>query len=52
MKRLKLALALLGFALGLAGVALENRILVWVAIAVLAGAVALRLWLNRVHPPR
>jgi len=46
-KRLKLFLAVLGFLLALAGVTLDNRLLVWAAIALLAVAVGLRSWLRR-----
>lgn len=48
--RAKLYLAVLGFCLAAAGIALDNRPLVWAAIVVLATAMALRLWLNR-RPP-
>lgn len=47
MRRLKLFLALLGFLLAAAGVALDNQPLVWAAMVVLAVALALRLWLRR-----
>ena len=47
MIRAKLFLAVLGFCLAAAGVALDNRLLVWAAMVVLATAMALRLWLNR-----
>jgi Flp pilus assembly protein TadB len=47
MRRAKLFLALLGFLLAAVGVALENQPLVWVAMAVLAAALMLRLWLRR-----
>jgi Flp pilus assembly protein TadB len=46
--RIKLFLAVLGFCLALAGVVLENRPLVWAAMAVLAAALAVRLYLKRV----
>ncbi len=48
MIRLKLFLAVLGFCLALAGVVLDNRPLVWAAMAVLAAALAIRLYLGRV----
>lgn len=47
MHRAKLFLALLGFFLAAAGVALENKPLVWAAMAVLAAALILRFWLKR-----
>jgi Flp pilus assembly protein TadB len=47
MTRLKWFLAVLGFSLALAGVVLDNRPLVWAAMAVLAAALALRLYLKR-----
>lgn len=47
MTRIKLFLAVLGFCLALAGVVLENRPLVWTAMAVLAAALAIRLYLER-----
>ena len=47
MRRAKLFLALLGFLLAAAGVALEIQPLVWAAMAVLAVALILRLWLKR-----
>ena len=45
---LRLFFALLGFILAAAGVALDNRYLVWAAISVLAVALALRLYLRRI----
>ncbi|HXG44239.1 MAG TPA: hypothetical protein VNJ71_05695 [Gemmatimonadales bacterium] len=48
MTRIKLFLAVLGFCLALAAVVLENRPLVWAAMAVLAAALAVRLYLKRV----
>jgi Flp pilus assembly protein TadB len=47
MSRLKLFLALLGFLLAAAGIARDSQPLVWVAMAVLAGALGLRLWRRR-----
>ena len=47
MRRARLFSAILGFLLALAGVVLNNRLLVWSAMAVLAVALALRLWLRR-----
>ncbi len=47
MRRAKLFLALLGFLLAVVGVALENKPLVWAAMAVLAAALVLRLCLKR-----
>jgi hypothetical protein len=47
MKRLKLFLAALGFTLAAAGMALDQRPLVWGAMAGLAGALAIRLWERR-----
>jgi hypothetical protein len=46
-RRLKLYLSLLGLVLAGAGVILDMRPLVWVAMAVLATALAIRLWLGR-----
>jgi hypothetical protein len=46
-RRLKLFLSLLGLTLAVAGVALDNRPLVWIAMALLATALAVRLWLRR-----
>ena len=43
----RLFLAVLGFLLAGAGVALDNRYLVWAAMAVLAAALAVRLYLRR-----
>lgn len=47
MSRARFFLTLLGFLLAIGGVALDNRPLVWTAMAVLAGALALRLWARR-----
>ena len=47
MSRARFFLAVLGFLLAIGGVALDNRPLVWAAMAVLAGALALRLWARR-----
>ncbi len=47
MRRAKLFLALLGFLLAAAGVALGIEPLVWTAMAVLAAALVLRLCLKR-----
>lgn len=47
---LRLFFAVLGFLLAAAGVALDNRYLVWAAITVLAVALALRLYLRRQTP--
>lgn len=52
MHRAKLFLALLGFFLAVAGVALENKPLVWAAMAVLAAALILRFWLKRKEATR
>lgn len=43
--------AVLGFTLAVAGVVLDNRLLVWAAMVVLAVALALRLWLRQREPP-
>jgi Flp pilus assembly protein TadB len=51
MRRLKLYLAVLGFTLAAAGVALDLRPLVWAAMSVLAGALAVRLWERRDRQP-
>jgi hypothetical protein len=45
MRRLRLYFALTGVALAVTGMVLDNRILVWVAMALLASALAIRLWL-------
>jgi Flp pilus assembly protein TadB len=50
MRRARLFSAVLGFLLALAGVVLDNRLLVWSAMAVLAVALGLRLWLRRRVP--
>jgi uncharacterized membrane protein len=47
MRRLKLFLAVLGWTLAVVGTALDLRPLVWVAMAVLATALAMRLWERR-----
>lgn len=51
MRRARLFSAVLGFVLALTGVVLDNRLLVWAAMVVLAVALALRLWLRRREPP-
>ena len=51
MRRVKVFLALLGFLLAAVGVALENKPLVWTAMAVLAAALILRLWPRRKTKP-
>jgi hypothetical protein len=52
MRRLKLFLAALGFTLAAAGVALDQRPLVWGAMVGLGGALAIRLWERRNHGTR
>jgi len=47
MRRLKLFFALTGLSLAVAGVATDNRPLVWVAMVLLAVALGIRLWLRR-----
>lgn len=47
MNRARLFSAVLGFILALAGIVLENRMLVWAAIVVLAVALGLRLLARR-----
>ncbi len=47
MMRLKVFLAVLGFLLAAAGVVLDQRPLVWAAMAILALSLAFRLWLRR-----
>lgn len=47
MRRLKLFLSVLGFLLAAVGVALDRRVLVWAALALLAAALAIRLWERR-----
>ncbi len=51
MNRARLFSALLGFILALAGVATENRLLVWASMVALAVALALRLWTRRREKP-
>jgi hypothetical protein len=46
-RRAKLFFAVLGFLLAATSVALDNRLIGWVAMSVLAVALALRLWLGR-----
>lgn len=43
----KLYFAMLGFVLTALGIATDSRPLVWAAIAVLAVALAIRLWIGR-----
>ena len=47
MRRFKLVLAVTGFSLAAVGVALDLRIMVWAAMIVLTGALAIRLWGRR-----
>lgn len=47
MTRLKVFLSTLGFLLAAAGVALDQRPLVWSAMVILACALAFRLWARR-----
>jgi hypothetical protein len=47
MRRLKLYFALLGFILTVVGLYLDDRRIIWVAIAVLIAAFAIRLWERR-----
>jgi hypothetical protein len=47
MNRLRLALALGGFLIALLSVALDERRLGWLAIALLAASLLLRMWLRR-----
>ncbi len=47
MNRLRLALALAGFLTALLSVALDERRLGWLAIALLAASLLLRVWLRR-----
>jgi hypothetical protein len=47
MRRLKLYFALLGFILTLVGLYLDNRQVIWAAIAVLIAAFIIRLWERR-----
>lgn len=44
---LRLFAAILGFLLAAAGVALDNRYLIWAAMAVLGTALVLRIYLRR-----
>ena len=46
MNRLRLGLVVAGLLLALLSVAFDNRQLGWVAIALLAGSLILRLWLR------
>ena len=50
MRRLRLFFALTGVSLAVAGVALDNRPLVWVSMCLLAVALGIRLWLKRQRP--
>jgi nicotinamide riboside transporter PnuC len=47
LNRFKLVLAVVGFCLAVAAVLLDNRLLVWAAIASLLGSFAIRLYLRR-----
>ncbi|MEP6573969.1 MAG: hypothetical protein ABJD11_14800 [Gemmatimonadota bacterium] len=47
MTRVKLALAIIGLVLSVAGLMLENRLLVWLAMGLLAASLALRLIAGR-----
>ena len=47
MRRLKLFFALTGLFLAVAGMVIDNRPLVWVAMVLLAVALGIRLWLRR-----
>ena len=47
MNRAKLFIALLGFLLAIGGIALDNRYLVWAAMALLGASLALRLFLRK-----
>ena len=47
MKSLKLGLAVAGFVLALLSIAYDNRMLGWIAMALLAASLLLRLWLRR-----
>lgn len=47
MKRARLFSAILGFVLAAAGVATDNRLLIWAAMVALSVALAIRLWLRR-----
>lgn len=51
MNRVRFFSALLGFLLAVAGIALENRLLVWAAMVVLAVALALRLRARKRESP-
>lgn len=46
-QRLKLYFAILGFVLAAAGVLLDDRRVIWLAMGVLLLALILRLWLDR-----
>jgi nicotinamide riboside transporter PnuC len=45
--RFKLALAVIGFCLAVAAVLLDSRLLVWAAVASLAGSFVLRFYMRR-----
>jgi hypothetical protein len=49
--RIRLAFAIFGFCLALGAIAFDNRPLMWLAIASLSGALAVRLYLRRRTPP-
>lgn len=51
MNKVRIFSSLLGFLLALAGIALDNRPLVWAAMVVLAVALALRLHARRQQSP-
>ena len=52
LRRIKLALAMIGFVLAGAAVALGDPRITWAGIAFLAGALAVRLVGTRQDPPR
>lgn len=47
MNRARLFVALLGFLLAIGGIALDNRELIWAAMALLVASLALRLYLRK-----
>jgi hypothetical protein len=51
MNRLRLGFAFVGFGLALAGVVLEQRWVIWVAIAALGASFFIRLWLRHRRTP-
>lgn len=47
MNRARLIVALLGLLVAIGGIALDNRYLIWAAMALLSASLALRLYLKK-----